>query len=97
MASSRPTRIGGLDDEALGARITAAAIPDGGYFDPSLTSYEEWHTYHHWTFTPEEATGLVVYLRSQSPGSSVPPGFHESGGPGSRDGGMRREAVDGGP
>ena len=54
----------------------AAAVPglqpgqtseDAGYFDPTITSFAEWHRFHQWNLTTEEQAGIVTYLRSLTP------------------------------
>ena len=69
-------------------------VPDGGYYDPSIIPYMFWQFFHKWSdLTPDQQTGIVVYLRSlkpkaqsgkfnfggMMPGGGPPPGFDAGG------------------
>jgi len=82
----------------------AAAAADAGYFDPTIVDfrpnstpaegYAIWHSFHKWALTPEEAKGVILYLRSLTPtaqngsadfgGHGPPPdgGYHHGSGGG---------------
>jgi hypothetical protein len=62
-----PEQTGGYTDEQLLNIVQNGIVPDGGYFDTTITSYEMWQHFHHWNLTPEEQVGIVTYLRSLTP------------------------------
>lgn len=83
-----PEQIGGFSDDVLGNIMQNGVVPDGGYFDTSIVSYQRWQRLHHWQFAPEDVKGVIVYLRSLTPmpqmGSSNFGGFGGDGGFGPR-------------
>jgi hypothetical protein len=82
-----PQQTGGFSDEELMDIYTKGVIPVGGYFDDSFISYDRWRAFHKWQMTPQEAKGVLVYLRSLTPQSQK--GTRgDFGGRGRRDGGM---------
>ena len=73
-----PEQTGGFSDEELTGIFEMATIPVGGYFDPSVIcgmarnctatrAQQTYATFHAWNVTPDQAKGLVVYLRSLTP------------------------------
>jgi hypothetical protein len=94
-----PEQTGGFSDQELVDIFTNANVPDGGYFDDQIVNYQRWQTFHHWTMTPDESKGVVVYLRGLTPenqnGSSNFGGRRDGGG--GRDGGRPRHDGGGGP
>jgi hypothetical protein len=65
--SHTPEQIGGFSDDDLEKIIRQGVVPQGGYFDTSIVSQEQWHSFHQWEMTDEELRGLLVYLRSLPP------------------------------
>jgi hypothetical protein len=65
--SHTPTQTGGFSDDELIQIFTMGMVPTGGYFDESIVSYRAWQSFHRWTMTPEQAKGMIVYLRSLTP------------------------------
>jgi hypothetical protein len=62
-----PEQTGGFSDQELIDIFTKGQVPDGGYFDDQIVSYARWQRFHQWDMTPEEAKGLVIYLRGITP------------------------------
>ena len=84
-----PEQIGGFSDTVLESLIRQGVVPDGGYFDPAIVPYAQWHSFHQWTMTDDELHGVIVYLRSLAPTPQT--GMSNFGGRG--DAGMfRRDA-----
>jgi hypothetical protein len=77
-----PEQTGGFSDEELIAIFTTGVVPDGGYFDPAIIPYSAWQRLHNWSMTPEEAQGVVAYLRGITPAPQA-----GTGNFGGRDGG----------
>jgi hypothetical protein len=50
-----------------GRNQTATESGDAGYFDPTIVPYCEWQSFHQWSMTPEQLTGIICYLRSLTP------------------------------
>jgi hypothetical protein len=93
-----PEQTGGFSDQDLINIFTQAQVPDGGYFDPNIVSYQRWQTFHQWDMTPDEAKGIVIYLRGLTPeqqNGSSNFGGRRDGGFG--DGGRHRRDGGGGP
>ncbi len=65
--SHTPEQIGGFSDDDLQKIIRQGIVPAGGYFDTSIVSMDQWHSFHQWEMTDEELRGLLVYLRSLPP------------------------------
>ena len=65
--SHSPEQTGGFSDEELVNIFTKGMVPIGGYFDSSFVSYNRWQQFHRWDMSPQEAKGVVVYLRSLTP------------------------------
>jgi hypothetical protein len=90
-----PHQTGGFSDDELIGIFTKGTIPIGGYFDSSFISYDRWRSFHQWQMSPEEAKGVVVYLRSLTPQAQG--GMRgDFGGRGTNDGGGRGGRGDGG-
>jgi hypothetical protein len=62
-----PQQTGGFSDEELIGIFTMGIVPMGGYFDTTIVSYDNWQRFHRWQMTPDQARGMVVYLRSLTP------------------------------
>jgi hypothetical protein len=62
-----PEQAGGFSDTQLLNIIQNGVVPDGGYFDTSIVSFEQWHAFHQWNITSSEQPGIVLYLRSLVP------------------------------
>jgi hypothetical protein len=108
--SHTPMQTAGFSDDQLIKIFTAGVLPDGAYFDDEIVSRQQWSNFHRWTMTPEQATAMVVYLRSLTPesqkGSRADFGgrvMRPDGGGGGRgdggfggrgDGGRRGDAAD---
>jgi hypothetical protein len=99
-----PQQTGGFSDEDLIGIFTKGTVPIGGYFDDSFISYDRWRSFHNWQMSPEEAKGVVVYLRSLTPqaqggmrgdfgGRGNNDGGRGNGGRGNNDGGARPEVA----
>jgi hypothetical protein len=94
--SHTPTQTGGFSDQELITIFTMGMVPTGGYFDEAVVPYRQWQNFHHWQMTPEQAKGMVTYLRSLVPQSQMGMrgdfgGRRGDGGRGTRgDGGFRR-------
>jgi hypothetical protein len=82
-----PQQTGGFSDQELIDIFTKGVVPNGGYFDEEIVSYEAWQRFHRWDMTPEQAKGMVVYLRSLTP---VPQKGMRGDFGGRRDGGGRQ-------
>jgi hypothetical protein len=68
--SHTPQQTGGFSDAELKAVFTEGVIPEGGYYDADIIPKVIWNFFHKWTdVTPEQADGLVAYLRSLTPKS----------------------------
>jgi hypothetical protein len=100
--SHTPMQTAGFSDDELIKIFTAGTLPAGAYFDDEIVSRQQWSQFHRWTMTPEQATAMVVYLRSLTPesqkGSRADFGgraMRPDGGFGGGDGGRAR--GDGGP
>jgi hypothetical protein len=66
--SHTPAQTGGFSDQDLIDIIVNANVPDGGYFDPAIISYQRWQRFHQWSdIGPDQQKGIVVYLRSLTP------------------------------
>jgi hypothetical protein len=65
--SHTPEQIGGFSDDDLEKIIRQGIVPAGGYFDTTIVSQDQWHSFHQWQMTDEELFGLLVYLRSLPP------------------------------
>jgi hypothetical protein len=95
--SHTPTQTGGFSDQDLIQIFTMGMVPVGGYFDESVIPYRQWQGFHRWQMTPEQAKGMVTYLRSLTPQSQMGMrgdfgGRRGDGGRGTRgDGGFRRD------
>jgi hypothetical protein len=88
-----PQQTGGFSDEDLVNIFTKGMVPVGGYFDEAVVSYRAWQSFHHWDMTPEQAKGVIVYLRQLTPQSQT--GMRGDFG-GARGDGGRRGGGDGG-
>lgn len=62
-----PEQTGGFSDAELQNIFRHGTVPDGGYFDTSIVSYAVWRSFHTWSMTDDEASGVIVYLRSLTP------------------------------
>jgi len=65
--SHTPTQTGGFSDDELIQIFTMGMVPTGGYFDETIVPYRQWQNFHRWSMTPEQAKGMIVYLRSLTP------------------------------
>jgi hypothetical protein len=65
--SHTPEQTGGFSDDDLIGIFTKGRVPVNGYFDPSVVPYDTWRGFHTWDMSPQEAKGMVVYLRSLAP------------------------------
>jgi hypothetical protein len=96
--SHTPAQTGGFSDDDLVNIIVNGMVPDGGYFDNSIISYQQWQRFHRWSdIGPDQQKGIVVYLRSLTPvpqAGTANFGGHGDGGVHFHDGGFNR---DGGP
>ena len=65
-----PEQTGGFSDAQLTKIFQDGVVPDGGYFDDSIVSYQLWQTFHKWDVgdTPQS---IVVYLRSLTPSAQT--------------------------
>jgi hypothetical protein len=99
-----PEQTGGFSDDDLKNIFRNGQVPDGGYFDTNIVSYQRWQNFHHWDMTDDEAKGIVIYLRGITPapqdgtsnfGGRGDGGFYGDGGRRHRDGGSRE--AGGGP
>jgi hypothetical protein len=63
-----PQQTGGFSDDDMLNIVLNGQVRDGGYFDPSIISYQNWQVFHQWKdITPDQQPGIVVYLRSLTP------------------------------
>jgi hypothetical protein len=110
--SHTPMQTAGFSDDQLIKIFTMGQLPEGAYFDDTIVPRQQWSNFHRWTMTPEQATAMVIYLRSLTPesqkgsradfgGRVMRPDGGFGGGDGGRrgDGGMRgpRDAGDDAP
>ena len=86
--SHTPTQTGGFSDDDLVNIFMHGMVPTGGYFDEMIVSYRAWSGFHHWDMTPEQAKGVITYLRSLTPQSQM--GMRGDFGGMRGDGGFRR-------
>ncbi|HXU80904.1 MAG TPA: hypothetical protein VN914_05875 [Polyangia bacterium] len=86
--SHTPTQTGGFSDAELIEIFMHGMVPTGGYFDEKIVNYGAWSNFHHWDMTPEQAKGVVVYLRSLTPQSQM--GMRGDFGGRNGDGGRNR-------
>ena len=89
-----PQQAGGFSDTDLVGIVTKGTVPEGGYFDATIVSYQNWQSFHRWEMSPEEAKGIIVYLRSLTPQEQK--GAANFGGRGRGDGGFGGGFRDGG-
>jgi hypothetical protein len=66
-----PEQAGGFSDEQLENIFLHGIVPDGGYFDDSIVSYQVWQSFHKWEMADGDVKGVVVYLRSLTPQSQT--------------------------
>ena len=93
--SHTPQQTGGFSDPGAIQIFTEGMLPPDAYFDETIVPKEQWSRFHRWGMTPEQAKGMVVYLRSLVPQSQkgtrgdfggrrgdggVPPGRRGDGG-----------------
>jgi len=71
--SHTPEQTGGYSEAQLKAVWYTGTVPPGGYFDPSIICYTDWHLAHQWTdiSTTEGQIGMNAYLRSLTPKEQV--------------------------
>ena len=65
--SHTPRQTGGFSDDQLIEIFTEGTLPPYAYFDDTIVPRTQWSTFHRWSMTPEQARGMVVYLRSLIP------------------------------
>lgn len=67
--SHTPTQTAGFSDEELIGIFEGRWPERAGVtpFDPEIATLEQWQAFHKWQMTPEEAKGVIVYLRSLTP------------------------------
>jgi uncharacterized membrane protein len=65
--SHTPQQTGGFSDDDLLNIFTKGMVPLDGYFDSTVVPYSQWRQFHTWQMTPQEAKGVIVYLRSLTP------------------------------
>ncbi len=67
--SHTPEQTGGFSDQDLVNVFVNGVVPDGGYFDPTIISYSEWHGFHRWADidASDKQAGMTAYLRSLTP------------------------------
>jgi hypothetical protein len=97
--SHTPEQAGGFSDTDLQNIITQGQVPANGYFDDSIVPRNAFPYFHTWTVTPDELTGLIVYLRSLTPVSqagSANFGGMGGGGGGNNGGGGTSDDAGGG-
>jgi hypothetical protein len=82
-----PEQTGGFSDSELTNIFTMAIIPPGSYFDPSVIAQSRWTQFHQWNMTPDQAKGIVIYLRALAPAPQTGKRNFTMGG-GRRDAGM---------
>jgi hypothetical protein len=99
--SHTPQQTGGFSDSDLIKIFTEGMLPPDAYFDDTIVPRQQWSSFHRWGMTPEQAKGMVVYLRSLVPQSQK--GMRGDFGGRRGDGGMgggpgrRRDGGDNGP
>ena len=69
--SHTPQQTGGFSDEDLLNIFTKGILPLDGYFDSSVVPFNQWRQFHLWQMSPQEAKGVIVYLRSLTPEPQV--------------------------
>jgi hypothetical protein len=62
-----PEQTGGFSDMDLINIFTKGMVPPNSYFDTSVVTYQQWQAFHVWQMTPEDAKGIIVYLRALTP------------------------------
>ena len=62
-----PEQTGGFSDTDLIGIFTMGTVPPGSYFDTTVVPYQQWQGFHVWKMTPDEARGIIVYLRALAP------------------------------
>jgi hypothetical protein len=67
--SHTPMQTAGFSDDQLIKIFTAGELPANAYFDDTIVPRQQWSNFHRWTMTPEQATAMVIYLRSLTPES----------------------------
>jgi hypothetical protein len=67
--SHTPQQTGGFSDAELIKIFTEGVLPPNAYFDETIVPRQQWSFFHRWGMTPEQAKGMVVYLRSLVPQS----------------------------
>jgi hypothetical protein len=67
--SHTPEQTGGYSEAQLMAVWYTGTVPAGGYFDPNIICYTDWHLAHQWRDinTTEGQIGMNAYLRSLAP------------------------------
>jgi hypothetical protein len=65
--SHTPQQTGGFSDDDLLGIFTMGKVPVDGYFDSTVVNYNMWRQFHNWQMSPQEAKGIIVYLRSLTP------------------------------
>ncbi len=90
--SHTPEQAGGFSDQDLLQIVLHGQVPDGGYFDTAIVSYQQWQQFHQWTdIQADQQPGMVSYLRSLTPasqtGTSNFGGLRDGGSFGPRDSG----------
>ena len=68
--SHTPEQTGGFSDEQLQGIFMNGTFPGGAKdpsFDATIVAYPTWQAFHKWDMTPDEAKGIIVYLRSLTP------------------------------
>jgi hypothetical protein len=88
-----PWQTGGFSDDDLLNIFRHGSVPDGGYFDEGIVSYQLWSGFHRWEMTDDEAKGIIAYLRSLTPQPQM--GAINFGGQARGDGGGGREGGGG--
>jgi hypothetical protein len=79
-----PEQTGGFTDDDLIGIFTMGMVPPGGTFDSTIVRQTTWSRFHQWAMTPDQARGVVVYLRSLTPApqmgmSNLPPRNYDGG------------------
>ena len=67
--SHTPQQTAGFSDDELIKIFTEGMLPPDAYFDETIVPRQQWSFFHRWGMTPEQAKGMVVYLRSLVPQS----------------------------
>ena len=65
--SHSPVQTGGFSDDELVNIFQHGNVPEGGVFDTEIVSYNQWHQFHQWGLSDDEAKGMIIYLRSLTP------------------------------